>query len=87
MLPLMMLRASHTNMATMFLVRALLKLSLDTATAPPVTAELILLVSRSREVEEVELSITNISSSLSEETQTLNLVFKKQKIKARYIKE
>lgn len=48
MLLLMILRASHTSMATMFLVRALEKLSLYTATAPPVSVELVLLVSRSR---------------------------------------
>ncbi len=69
MLPLMMLRVSHTSMATMFLVRALEKLSLDTTTVPPVSPELVLLISRSRGPEEVELSITNISSSQSEGTE------------------
>lgn len=78
MLPLMMLRASHTSMATMFLVRALEKLSLDAATVPPVSAELVLLISRSRGPEEVELSITNISSSQSEGTQKWNLMFYRQ---------
>lgn len=59
MLLLMMLRVSHTSMATMFLVRALAKLSLDTATMPPVSPELLLPVSRSRGLEELELN--NIS--------------------------
>lgn len=75
MLPLMMLRASHTSMATMFLVRALEKLSLGTATVPPASTELVLLVSRSRGLEEVELSISNISSLQSEVTQTWNLFY------------
>lgn len=39
MLLLMMLRTSHTSMATMFLVSALTKLSLLSATAPPVSRE------------------------------------------------
>lgn len=56
MLPLMMLSASHTSMATMFLARALAKLSLGTAAAPPVSTELQLLVCRSRRPEEVALS-------------------------------
>lgn len=60
MLLLMMLRVSHTSMATMFLVRALAKLSLDTATMPPLRTELLLPVSRSRGRGELELN--NISS-------------------------
>ena len=70
MLPLMMLRASHTSMATMFLVRALEKLSLVTTTVPPANTELVLLVSRSRGLEEVELCISSISTLQSEVTQT-----------------
>lgn len=68
MLLLMILRVSHTNMATMFLVRALEKLSLGTATAPPVAERLVLLSSRPRGSAEVEFSITDICSSRSEET-------------------
>lgn len=63
MLLLMMLRSSHTNMATVFLVRAMEKLSLGAAAAPP--SELLLVMRRSTGPEEVEV---NISSSLSEGT-------------------
>lgn len=56
MLMLMILRASHTSMATMFLVKALEKLSLGAN-----SSELLLLVSSSRGPGEVEF-IINISS-------------------------
>lgn len=69
MLLLMMLRANHTSMATMFLVRALEKLSLVAAAAPPGSVKLLLLCSRPSGSLEVLYS-SDISSSQSEDTQT-----------------
>lgn len=70
MLLLMTLRASHTSMATEFLVRALVKLSLGAAAAPPVCPKLVLLISRPRGLKVSILA--DVSCSKSEETEKSN---------------
>lgn len=66
MLPLMMLRVSHTSMATMFLVRTLEKLSL----MPPVCTEVAFDRSRPRGPE-VEFMTNSSSCSLTEGTEKI----------------
>lgn len=74
MLLLMTLRANHTITATMFLAKALEKLSLGRSTLTPVSVDVLLLKRRASCMEEEEF-ITKISSSLTKEVQRFNLVF------------
>lgn len=60
MLPLMTLRVNHTIMATMFLVRALAKLSLAVPTASPCSNKLPLVTLSRSGGDQVVVALSNI---------------------------